>query len=526
MKSQLGVLAVALLSVILFFSACQSTRISQRYAHNRYLSVGENIAYNQDLPLYVPTYGDVVFERDAGAIRRRLRNVVLPADDSVLLYGYTSASPAYTFILTTRGRCASVNRNEKAFVFKRDTCIGERHYSLLAMGEATEGPSIHKDATHIWERIAFDSLRSEQFGSIFSVTGQKTNKIYQVLDYIEQFPAWTDQEQWNKTQLLLTYASFLGDHKTYRDELAALESRMMPDSAIRAALANTEPVRGGEVLDAIASEARNRQVVMINENHFYPNHRTLVYDLLDTLRAVGFGYLALEALAPEQEEKVNQTRTIDLQTGFYTQEQQYARVLRKALALGYTLVAYENADTAVEREAGQARNLYEKTLGQDPQARVLVLAGMDHILEEPTAQGKKWMAALFKETYGVDPLTIDQNNLKHLRHLAPTGYLLAKSNAFTEGRLTATDYQLINNQPVAIRDQPRMRTYRNRQRDTVQVLLFATDRPVHAAMVQEVPYYTTLVAPKSAVKLPVSTNEAILLVVCDRYGNRVESRVW
>lgn len=124
MKSQLGVLAVALSSVILFFSACQSTRISQHYAHNRYLLLGESIAYNQDLPLYVPTYGDVVFERDARVIRRRLRNVVLPAGDSVLLYGYTSASPSYAFILTTRTGPSNGNDTGKAFVFKRDTCIG------------------------------------------------------------------------------------------------------------------------------------------------------------------------------------------------------------------------------------------------------------------------------------------------------------------------------------------------------------------------------------------------------------------
>src|SRR5690606_34107803 len=111
MKSQLGVLAIALSGVILFFNACQSTRISQHYAHNRYLSLGESIAYNQDLSLYVPTYGDVVFERDARMIRRRLRNVALPAGDSVLLYGYTSASPYYAFILTTGTGSANVNRN-------------------------------------------------------------------------------------------------------------------------------------------------------------------------------------------------------------------------------------------------------------------------------------------------------------------------------------------------------------------------------------------------------------------------------
>ena len=297
---------------------------------------------------------------------------------------------------------------------------------------------------------------------------------------------------------------------------------MTADSAIREVLAHTKPISGDTVLAAIAREARSRQLVMVNENHFYPNHRVLVYDLLDTLKALGYRYLALEALAPDQEETVNRTQTINLQTGFYTQEQQYARLLRKALALGYTLVAYENTDTAIDREEGQARNLYENTFGLDPQAKVLVLAGMDHILETPAPSGKKWMAAIFKETYGIDPLTISQNDLKHLRHLAPDGYLLAKGAAFSSPRLSAVDYQVINSQPVAIEEWPLEHKYRNHSRDTVQVLLFATERPVTAAMALELPYYTTLVPAKTTVKLPIIPGRPVRLVVYDRFGNRVK----
>ena len=524
MKYPIRMFASLLLGLIILLSACQSVHISQHYAYNHYLSVDASTVYNEELKLFMPTYGDMQFESDARIVRRQLGRVGLPPGDSVLVYGYTSLPPHYALVLTTAEGCPSVASVE-GFAFKRDTCVDGRHYTLRALAaDGADSNGVHTDVANLWERISFDSLRAESFGSVFSVTQKQSNKVYAILENIIQFPTWTDQDRWNKTQMMLTYASFLGENEIYRRERTAFEARMMGDSTIREALTHTSPLTGDTALATIAAEARGRQLVMVNENHFYPNHRTMVYDLLDTLKTLGYHYLALEALDPGQEETVNRTRNINLQTGFYTQEQQYSRLLRKALRLGYTLVAYENTDTSIDREIGQARNLYEKTFGRNPNAKVLVLAGMDHILETPTPNGKKWMATIFKETYNIDPLTINQNDLKHLRHLAPTeSYLLAKSSVFSSPRLNSTDYQLINNRSVAIHEWPFENKYRNESRDTIQVLMFATDRSATAAMALELPYYTTLVPAKTTVKLPIIPGHRIVVVTYDRFGNRVPS---
>jgi len=184
--------------------------------------------------------------------------------------------------------------------------------------------------------------------------------------------------------------------------------------------------------------------------------------------------------------------------------------------LGFTLVAYESSDPEKDREVGQAENLFNKTFAKDPTAKVLVLAGMDHILETPAPNGKKWMAALFKERYGIDPLTIGQNDLKHLRHLAPEGYLLLNTDAFESDRLRAVDYQVINSRPMSAAETSETRLYRNPRKDSVQVLLFLSDKPAGAVMTNEVPYFTTLVPGRSKIRLPVIPGKSVLIVAYDR----------
>ncbi|SEL65852.1 hypothetical protein [Parapedobacter koreensis] len=66
---------------------------------------------------------------------------------------------------------------------------------------------------------------------------------------------------------------------------------------------------------------------------------------------VVFGFTMLFS-APQQEETVNETKQIDLNSGFYIQEQNYAKLARKALELGFKLVSYENTDNTKEREMG------------------------------------------------------------------------------------------------------------------------------------------------------------------------------
>lgn len=505
-----------------FFSSCRSPQISRHYATNHYLTRYDNVVYNDSIPLFVSMFGDVTFERDPKKLSKRLGGIGLPPGDSVVMWGSTEAPPHYTFMLTMAASCPEEMAAIPNTVFYRDTCMDGRGFRLVGFSKTTEVTAVANDLTAIWSRMEFGTLDANQFASIFSITGTKTNKLYEVLDNIRRFPVWSDQDQWNKTQLVLTYASFLGDNEDYRQSLALLEHNMAGDSVVRAAVDRTKPAQGKAVLNAIVQEARSRQLVMINENHFYPNHRVLVFDLLDSLKTVGYGYLALEALAPEHVEAVNTTRHVDLQTGFYTQEQQYVRLLHKALALGFTLVAYENIDQAKDREEGQAERLFNNTFAKDSTAKVLVLAGMDHILESPTPSGKKWMATVFKERYGIDPLTINQNDFKHLRHLAPDGYLMFQSDVFANDRLRAVDFHVINNQPIILANPTDTRPYRNRHRDSVQVLLFHTDKPIHVAMANEVPYATMLVPGKSMVRLPYLPGRPIQIVAYDRQGRRVD----
>lgn len=522
MKRNVRLVCAVLIGAAGLFSACQSARISRYYAHNGYLSLYDNVVYNDSLSLFVPSFGDVAFERGTKKLRRLVRRTPLAPGDSVVLWGSTEAPPFYSFALTVNEACTDDDAAIAGTIFHRDTCVNGRRFGLFGFAEPAGASSARKDLASIWDRMGLDSLSAERFPSVFSITELKTNKVYEVLDNVQQFPAWSDQDRWNRTQLVLTYASFLGNNEAYRQTLVALERNMMGDTAVRHVLDNTTAVQGSDVLDAIVDEARSRRLVMINENHFYPNHRMLVADLLDSLKAVGYRYLALEALDPEQETTVNAARQINLKTGFYTQEQQYGRLLRKALELGFTLVAYESSDPAKDREEGQAENLFKKTFAKDPSAKVLVLAGMDHILEAPAPNGKKWMAALFKERYGIDPLTIGQNDLKHLRHLAPEGYLLLNADAFGSDRLRAVDYQVINSRPMAIAEVSETRVYRNPRKDSVQVLLFLSDKPAGAVMTNDVPYFTTLVPGRSKTRLPVVPGKPVLIVAYDRQGNRVE----
>ncbi len=511
-----------ILGMVALLAGCRLPQISRHFEHNRYLPLYDNVVYNDSVSLFFPSFGDVVYERDARRLRRLLRNVPLAPGDSLVLGGNTAAPPYYSFALMVNEACNGEMPSMDPAFFYRDTCVSGRWFKFIGYADGdNDRISVNKDLTDIWGRMGLDSLTGDRFGSPFTITGTPTNKLYAVLDNLRQFPAYTEQEQWNKTQLVLTYASFLGDHEAYRRELAALEARMEVDSAALHTLETVPKIRGDDALACIVAESRNRKLVMINENHFYPTHRLLVYDLLDSLRAAGFQYLALEALDPRQEETVNRTRKIDLHTGFYTQEQQYARMVRKALELGFTLIGYENTDPAIDREVGQATNLYEKTFAKDPHAKVLVYAGMAHIFELPDSDGRKWMAAHFRERYGIDPLTIDQNGFKSLHSLAEDTYQLVRSDRFDSHQLRSVDYHVINGRSVAATVGQEYLVYKNPRRDSVQVLLFLTDKPANIAVPMEVPYFTTIVPGRSKTRIPKVPGKPVLMVAYDRQGNRV-----
>lgn len=171
-------------------------------------------------------------------------------------------------------------------------------------------------------------------------------------------------------------------------------------------------------LAAVAAVADSARVIMVNEAHHVPQHRAFTLDLLSVLRRKGFTHFAAETLDEADTQLANRGYPTPL-TGAYIGEPVYGDLVRTALRLGYRVVAYEARDfkSPARREQQQAQNLIDRTLRQDPRAKILVHAGYRHINEAGTLAGAPPMAIRFKEATGIDPFTVDQTEMTE--HSAP-----------------------------------------------------------------------------------------------------------
>lgn len=187
-----------------------------------------------------------------------------------------------------------------------------------------------------------------------------------------------------------------------------------------------------DILDEIATRARNTSIVIISESHERSEHRGFIAQVASRLRPLGYDTLAIETLSnsPPGAEKYAPpfVKQPDLpyltdEDGYYLAEAGFGRLGRQAKALGYRLVPYEftdyenvppNASQAQQiamREEGQAKNL-EDFLRKNPKAKLLVHVGYSHAAEVPRPDGSIWMAARLKEKTGIDPLTISQTRCR------------------------------------------------------------------------------------------------------------------
>lgn len=217
-------------------------------------------------------------------------------------------------------------------------------------------------------------------------------------------------------QAIATVSSYVGQYgeaKSYFDESFSGQS----DLKVPIDLSSLQAL---DAVSALSDLAKDNQVIMINEAHHVPETRVLTIALLKPLYEKGFRYLAAETF-----NDIGLAESAELgfpirSTGFYTNEPLAADIVREALRIGYTLVAYEHMESCDyqigptgcqdQRERGQARNLQERIFLKDPSAKVLVHAGYGHIDEKGGSHTFPWipMAKYFKDLSGINPLTADQ----------------------------------------------------------------------------------------------------------------------
>jgi hypothetical protein len=171
-------------------------------------------------------------------------------------------------------------------------------------------------------------------------------------------------------------------------------------------------------LNYISKIAEKEQIIIINEAHRQPYHRVFTTLLLKELYAKGYRYFGGETIN-EWDTLINYRKYPTQNSGCYTKDPLYSEMVRTALEIGFTVFGYESTiyDTTTKtdksvsiREMEQAKNI-KKILDKDPNAKILIHCGYDHLVETPYRGWGKAMAGRLTEYTGINPFTIDQVEL-------------------------------------------------------------------------------------------------------------------
>lgn len=214
----------------------------------------------------------------------------------------------------------------------------------------------------------------------------------------------------------LIFGQYLSWHQTYlglhEDALQSFSIQQGADRQDAPSPLEDAAWRREPATETIARLARDQRAVFFNEAHNAAITRTLTVQMLPRLKELGYTHFAAETLY-ETDTRLASRGYANDDSGFYTQEPVYAEMVRTALKLGFTVVAYEAASEAVgdAREKEQARNLYNRVFKENPQSRVVVNAGYAHIVESGKYLGGASMAQHFRKIAHVDPLTVEQTML-------------------------------------------------------------------------------------------------------------------
>ncbi|MFV8377085.1 hypothetical protein [Flavobacterium sp. LB1P62] len=296
--------------------------------------------------------------------------------------------------------------------------------------------------TDLLNKITLDSLNTSKmsFPAIFinNFPSVHPNPLY-ASKKISTAPLKSEGENDDKFQLLSTVNSFISNNKLYDSLIVGYEKLRKEEfkSLIDDLSKKDEVSKGNTVFMKIAEIAKQNQIIMLNEDHYYPKHRLFAMELLETLKANGYNYLSLEGFNISK----NKELTPNYRNGLYTDEPYFAHFIRKAISLGFTVSGHENFDKGIEREIGQAKNIIN-ILEKDYSAKIFVYVGHSHI--EKKNESKKWMAEYFKELSGINPITFNQTvicaDTKEDLILVPRKYLTDTTKI-----KSSADYFLVNN---------------------------------------------------------------------------------
>ncbi|MFG4001163.1 hypothetical protein [Flavobacterium aquidurense] len=324
--------------------------------------------------------------------------------------------------------------------------IGEKQKGIKKITTVTQA---FTDSVNVLEitksnmkRIYLDSsnVKKLSYLKIFNYYTNVYSNYLQGREKLKTAPIKDSRKKLWKNGFITTLNSFMSNNKEYDSIIKDSEKKKINfEKTIWPAFSQSEIKKDNDVFKAISELASKNQIIMLNEDHYYPKHRLFAMQLLETLKQNGFQYISIEAFTPNTED--NKIIIPNSKNGLYTKEPYFGHFLRKANALGFTILGHENYDNTIDREIGQAKNIL-KILEKDPHAKIFIYVGHGHLEKSNTK--KRLMASYLKEYSGIDPITINQEKVimktKEKLVLIPRSFF-AKDTLMQ----SSADYFLINN---------------------------------------------------------------------------------
>lgn len=443
------------LFIIILLVSCQPYHPLSK--HNYY---NRSRLYNESLELQVQYFGDIqlksLSDLPSREIKRKIQNVENVKAKDLLAYGTTNVNPEYEVFLfikenkrnldASKGSLISQDTISKSVLFKKENADQTAYLYIKAKNKNNSLNSLVNDGESIINSLSTGKEVKEKltYNKVFNAVKDSPNYLKARKELNTAPVEKNDASEWMKFQYLATINSFFSNNDAYKEQIEDFETnrRKQLKPILDTLLQNPEIKINKEVTDEISVLARDTRVVMLNENHWYPKHRLFAMQLLKKLKKSGYTHLALEALFPNQGRKINERGYPTFNSGYYIKEPFFGQFVRKAKELGFEISGYENENREINRELGQAQNL-KLILDENPNHKIFVYAGLDHILEEETKSGKR-MAAYFKELTGINPLTINQTDVVGSTHHELT--LIPQNLVKSFKKLDkAVDFFVINN---------------------------------------------------------------------------------
>ncbi|MCU0435476.1 MAG: hypothetical protein MUC87_18605 [Bacteroidia bacterium] len=235
----------------------------------------------------------------------------------------------------------------------------------------------------------------------------------------------TDTMPWRFQTGAVMY-SFAGD---YRNALSTWDVGMNRGNYTPTP-ADSLLLKQNTVADArqyILNRSKTEQLIIINEAHHNPKHRTFTQSLLEGLYKNGYRYLGLEAIF---DTAINVRNFAIHQSGYYTVEPEFGNLIYEARKLGFTIFGYEatGGQSGKEREIEQARNIHN-FMQKNTTGKYLIHCGYDHVYENEVRDWEKAMAGRLKEYAQIDPFTIDQVKFTEKSQMAYSHYFVYATRA-------------------------------------------------------------------------------------------------